>query len=158
MTQAPQAPTPLPPGVPQAAGTRRPGGLTALAVLNFVFGGLGIIGLFGTFALLSAASTIAREVTGGKVSVPGAGAVYLSLFLGLVASALLIVSGVGYLGQKKVTGKLLGNVYAIVAIINVIVGLVMVHSGFGFFAIIGLAYPIVTLALLNTTFARAFIN
>jgi len=153
-----QAPTPLPPGVPQASGTRRPGGLTALAVLNFVFGGLGIIALFGTFALLSAASTIVREVTDGKVSVPGAGSVYLSLFLGLVVAALLIVSGVGYLGQKKVAGKLLGNVYAIVAIVNVIIGLVMVHSGFGFFAIIGLAYPIVTLALLNTTFAKAFIN
>jgi len=155
MTQVPQAPTPLPPGVPQAAGTRRTGGLTALAVLNFVFGGLGIIALFGTFALLSAAQTITREVTGGKVSLPG---VYLSLFLGLILAALLIVSGVGYLGQKKVAGKLLGNVYAIVAIVNVIIGLVMVHSGFGFFAIIGLAYPIVTLALLNTTFAKAFIN
>jgi hypothetical protein len=150
-----QAPVPLPPGVPQAAGTRRPGGLTALAVLNFVFGGLAIIALFGTFALLSVTQTITHGITDVKVSLPGA---YLNLFLGLILAALLIVSGVGYLGQKKVAGKLLGNVYAIVAIVNVIIGLVMVHSGFGFFAIIGLAYPIVTLALLNTVFAKAFIN
>lgn len=57
-----QAPPPEPPAVPQQPSyaspqqggpQKRPGGLTALAVLNFVFGGLGIIGSFLLLGLLS---------------------------------------------------------------------------------------------------------
>src|SRR5207247_3969993 len=41
-------------GEPMSDG-KRPGGLTALAVLNFVFGGLGALGLLAIFAVLGAA-------------------------------------------------------------------------------------------------------
>ena len=135
--------------------SKRPGGLTALAVLNFVFGGLGVLALLAVFALLGAAN----EMTDGAVSdAPGAGAIYFSLVLGLISVTLLITSGVGYLGQKKFLGRTLGNSYAAVSIGNTIVGLVLLSAGFGFGTIIGLVYPVLTLVLLNTTFKDDFVN
>ncbi len=135
--------------------SKRPGGLTALAVLNFVFGGLAAILLLGVAALLHAADT----ATGGEVSkVPGAGLVYFLILLGIVRVALLIASGVGYLKQKKFLGRTLGNTYAVLAIADTVIGVAMADTGFGIGAIIGLIYPVVTLALLNTTFKDDFIN
>lgn len=80
---------------------KRPGGLTALAVLNFVFGGLGALGLLALFALLGAADTH----SGGQVSAeiakqPGAGMVWVNILLALASVTLMIVSGVGYLARS----------------------------------------------------------
>lgn len=91
----------------------------------------------------------------GEVSI-SAGTVYLSLVIGLIAATALIVAGVGYLKMSKGAGYVMGHVYAILAIVNVIIGLAMLHSGFGFFTVIGLAYPVLTLILLNTTFKKCF--
>ena len=135
--------------------SKRPGGLTALAVLNFVFGGLGLLGLLALFALLSAAD----EATGGAVTdAPGAGLVYFLIILSLISVCLMIASGVGYLKQAKFLGRTLGNSYAAVSIGNTVIGLVMADAGFGIGTIIGLIYPVLTLILLNTTFKDDFIN
>ena len=154
MTETPQPPQPQPqppppaaPGAPQApqAPAVRPGGLTALAVLNFVFGGLGAI-----FSLLAIVGLAALAAAGASVAI-----VWVTFLLGLVTAAMLIVSGVGYIKMSKSTGYSLGMVYAIVAIANVIISLVG-GLGFGASAIIGLAYPVLTLVLLNTTFKKCF--
>ncbi len=135
--------------------SKRPGGLTALAVLNFVFGGLGALGLLAVAALLSAVDS----ATGGEVhSAPGAGLVYFLLLLGIVNVALLIASGVGYLKQKKFLGRTLGNTYGVLSIASTVIGLAAANTGFGLQTIIGLVYPVLTLALLNTTFKEDFIN
>ncbi len=135
--------------------SKRPGGLTALAVLNFVFGGLAGIGLLAIAALLHAADS----ATGGEVSkATGAGLVYFLILLGIIRVALLIASGVGYLKQKKFLGRTLGNTYAVLAIADTVIGLAMADVSFGIGQIIGLVYPVVTLALLNTTFKDDFIN
>ena len=159
MTQAPQTPPP-PVSPPPAAPAGRPGGLTALAVLNFVFAGLGIIGIFAVLALITAAKSFIETTMEGAgiqaTNQPSVGMLYVSLLLGLVVCALLIVSGVGYIQQKKSIGFMGGNIYAIVAILSAVIG--MINQGFGFMSLIGLAYPIVTLALLNTTFKNAFIR
>ncbi len=130
---------------------QRPGGLTALAVLNFVFGGLGAIGLLALFALLGAA----ESATGGQFSTevskqPGSGLVMLNLALALATVVLLIVSGIGYLGLKRMLGRTMGNMYALVSLASS--GLGIMVSGFGFGTIIGLIYPVLTLALINGTF------
>ena len=140
----------------------RPGGLTALAVLNFVFGGLGVIGAISLLALgamVTAGSNIAEAqgVNMAPVKI-GMGILFLLMIIGLVASSLLIVSGVGYIKQKKFLGYTLGTAYACVGILNVILNLALIHTGFGFMAILGLAYPVVTLALLNTAFKNSFPN
>jgi|GEM_PF-680326 len=184
------APAPAPPApaeAPQAAAApvagKRPGGLTALAVLNFVFGGFGIIGGLMALAVGSVASTAsnwsdelgnaAREAARrsgdaeaidamNKIVAPAAqevsGMFYILGIAGLILAAFLIVAGVGYLKQSRKVGWLFGNIYGVAAIIVVILQIAMLGAGFGFMVILGLAYPIVTLALLNTVFKTSFPN
>jgi len=148
---------------------KRPGGLTALAVINFVFCGFGFLGLFGMAALFAFIGMIPtdqmEEPQRAQIEAfqeMGVGVYVVILLLSLVSSVLLLVSGIGYLRQKKFTGWLLGNAYAVLTIISSVVsGLVFaaeLGGGFNIGTIIGLVYPILTLILLNTTFRDDFIN
>lgn len=153
MTQAP-APQPPQQAQPAAMPRKRPGGLTALAVLNFVFGGLGVIGVFTWIAFLS----VVDAATGGEALTqsPGAAMVYLGIALSIASVGLLVLSGIGYIGQKKVFGYGLGCAYGLLGIISAILGIVT--SGFGVMVALGLIYPLLTLILLNTAFKRAFVK
>ncbi len=138
---------------------KRPGGLTALAVLNFVFGGLGALAVLALFALIGVAKSAGADISAGAAETGvSAGAMWISLLLGLVAVIMLITSGVGYIKQKRFLGRTLGNVYAVVSLSNTVIGLVALKSGFGIGTIIGLIYPLVTLFLLNTTFKDDLVN
>ncbi len=134
----------------------RPGGLTALAVINFVFGGLGCLVLVGLFMILGAAD----QVTEGQVTadVASSGSVLFPLLFSVITVALLIVSGIGYLGLKKGMGFKMGNLYAVISIVGSIVSIIMMSQGFSIGNIIGFIYPAVTLFLLNTTFKEDFVN
>ena len=136
------------------ANGKRPGGLTALAVLNFVFGGFGVLAVLGAAALLGAAN----ELTEGAVADGmGMGIGMFQFLLMALSAALLIVSGVGYIGQKRVMGRMMGNFYGVTSIVNN--GLSIANGGeFSFFTIIGLVYPVLTLILLNTTFKEDLVN
>jgi len=124
-------------------------------VLNFVFGGLGaIFGLLGLMAMLA----IEHGDAAANVEVPGKGLVYFAILFLCVRVALMIASGVGYLKQKKFLGRTLGNTYGVLAIADTIIGLALLHGAFSFWTIIGLVYPVLTLALLNTTFKDDFVN
>ena len=136
---------------------RRPGGLTALAVLNFVFAGLGLLGFLAVLALLGAADNLSD----GKLEGAGGiskGVVYAALLLGVLRMAILLAAGVGYIKQKKFLGRTMGNVYAILALADTGIGLALLKTGFGIGAIIGLIYPILTLILINTTFKDDLVN
>src|SRR5687768_12607738 len=81
-------------------GGKRPGGLTALAVLNFVFGGLGALGMLLSIGALMLAAKAADTLSDGQAqlsSAPGMGMIYLWIALGVVQVILMIASGVGYL-------------------------------------------------------------
>ena len=136
---------------------RRPGGLTALAVLNFVFGGLGALGLLAIYALLGGVKVMA-EASGAKFTPPSAGVIYLSLLVGAISICLMIAAGVGYLQQKRVLGRGVGTAYAIVSLISTVISIVGIRNGFGIGTIIGLIYPVLTLILLNTTFKDDLVN
>ena len=125
---------------------KRPGGLTALAVLNFVFGGFGLLGLLG----LAMDPKIAQEVQ--KQGVP----LLALVVLGLAAYGLMIASGVGYLGEKRFLGRTLGNAYAVSDLARS--ALLVVAMGIGIASIMGLVYPLFTLALINTTFKEDLVN
>ena len=133
---------------------QRPGGLTALAVINFVFGGFGCLGIIALAALLG----VADEISGGLATegVASQGMVVFSILLSVIVVALLIVSGIGYLGQKKKLGFLCGNIYAITSIVSSLIGAVV--GEFSIASLIGFVYPLVTLALLNKVFKDDFIN
>jgi len=142
--------------VGSSASGKRPGGLTALAVLNFVFGGLGVLGLLAAFAAVAMVSKMASSMgaTGGS----GAGVLYASIALGLVSVLLLIVSGIGYIGQKRMLGRTLGTVYGVISLANTVIGIALLHSGFGFSTIIGLVYPLLTLYLVNVVYKDNLVN
>jgi hypothetical protein len=178
-------PAAAPPIAAAPVATKRPGGLTALAVLNFVFGGIGaivfLLALIGGAALSSAGGSLeefarktaieaaersgdpeaikaAKELNKITSSGPNMGVYYLVTITGLVSAGLLITAGVGYIKQSRKKGYVFGNAYGILAIVLVILQIAALGSGFGFGTILGLAYPIITLALLNTTFKESFPN
>lgn len=142
---------------------KRPGGLTALAVINFVFGGFGVLGLLALLALFTAADALTSNMTdasGQAITVEpvSKGILGLNLLLALASTILLITSGVGYLKQKKFLGQKLGSLYGILGIASTILTLVATQQAFGIGSIIGLIYPVLTLVLLNTTFKEDFVN
>ena len=148
---------------------KRPGGLTALAVINFVFSGGGLISLMGMavgFALIGMVPTEGmpeKERAQNEAFQNMGTSVFVIIFvLTIISSALLLLSGIGYLKQKKVLGRMMGNAYAVITIVSSIVSAMMFASefggGFNIGTIIGLIYPVLTLILINTTFKDDLIN
>ena len=83
--------------------SKRPGGLTALAVLNFVFGGLGLVVNLIQLAMMD------KILSEAGVRAPPAGSAYAVVLLGIASGTLLLVAGVGYLGLKKRLGQRVGD-------------------------------------------------
>ncbi len=144
---------------------RRPGGLTALAVINFVFGGLsgiGVLGLLGMAAVSKANSDDEVVRAMARALEEMGGLFYVALVGNALTAFLLISSGVGYLKQRKFWGRTLGNVYAVLSIASSLVGVYVIAKelggGFNMMTILGLVYPVLTLILLNTTFKEDFIR
>ena len=91
----------------------------------------------------------------------GPGLLTFIIVLGFLSSLMLILSGVGYLGQRKVLGRGIGNAWAILSLASTGVNLVTLPAeagGFNLMTILGLIYPLLTLLLLNTTFKEDFIR
>lgn len=92
----------------------------------------------------------------------GIPAFILIFVLSLVSGLLLLLSGIGYLKQKKFLGRTLGNIYAVIDIINSVIIIIMfepeIGGGFDIKTMIGLIYPALTLILLNTTFKEDLTN
>lgn len=155
---------------------QRPGGLTALAVINFVWGGLSCLGVLVMAAFLALGDVVqegleaaaeqetdpAAAEQAAAMAEMGEGLFTILLVLSAVSAFLLIASGVGYLKQKKFLGRTLGNAYALFSILSGLgSALVMgeaLGGGFNIGTIIGLVYPVLTLALLNGTFKEDFIH
>ena len=135
----------------------RPGGLTALAILNFVIGGLGVIAsllLVVGFALANllsegeAVSWLTERMNegGGKAIL-----VFLAVVLQVISYVLLIVAGIGYLKQKRLLGRIMGSAYGIIMLISI--GLMLgLGKEFEFSSIRDLVYPVLTLIMVNFTF------
>ena len=140
----------------------RPGGLTALAVINFVFAALAILTVLALAALLpllAENATAANEQQRAQIEALtslGKAPFVLVVASSAISGALLILSGIGYLQQKKFLGRTLGNAYAVFAIVAAIPLTLWlpraVGGGFNLSTLLTLAYPVLTLALVNFTF------
>jgi hypothetical protein len=148
---------------------KRPGGLTALAVINFIFSGWGLIGLLGLAAFFAFIGKIPTDQMDAnqKAQIEAFQNMGLPLFififaLTIISSVLLLLSGIGYLKQKKFLGRTIGNTYAVVTIISSVISGIMfapeLGGGFNIMTIVGLIYPVLTLILLNTTFKEDLTN
>jgi len=160
---------------------KRPGGLTALAVINFILGGISLLGFFSVVSglqmrMIEANEQILNEriqndpnlvVREPKIAEQkeklentkealNDPIVKIISCSGLVIAALLIASGVGYLKQKKLLGRTMGNLYAVISILlemaNILIVYPKVDEKFGLLSLIGFIYPALTLFLLNVTF------
>ncbi len=138
----------------------RPGGLTALAVINFIFAAFGLIGIPMLFVSKLFISNIPldqlTEAQAAQLSAfQNMSAATLALIVGwrTIALLLLLLAGIGYLKQKKVMGRFLGSAYGILAVIFTLLSTLMFSGAFGqnfgIGTIIGLIYPVLTLLLLN---------
>jgi len=85
------------------------------------------------------------------------------LVLSIVSAILLLVAGIGYLKQKKIMGRMIGNIYAVISIISSIISGILINDpeiggGFNLGFILNLIYPALTLILLNSTFKDDLTN
>ena len=150
---------------------KRPGGLTALAVFNFIFSGVNLLGLLGWVVILFVIIGIIPTEQMNEIQKTQFEAfeklvmpMFIFIFvLSVVSAVLLLLSGIGYLKQKKVMGRLLGNIYAVINIISSIISGILITDpniggGFNLGTILGLIYPVLTLILLNATFKEDLTN
>lgn len=148
---------------------KRPGGLTALAVINFILSGLGFLSLLGMATFFALRDKIPTEnmQEAQKAQVEALQNLGLPMLIfifafSLISYVLLLLSGIGYLKQKKFLGWIIGNTYAVITIIINVVSAMMFASelggGFNFGTIINLIYPVLTLILINTTFRDDLTN
>jgi hypothetical protein len=148
---------------------KRPGGLTALAVINFIFAALSFFGLIG-FATMSLVTSkipmdqMAETQKAPLLALQNMGHPMFAILIAItfVTFLLLLLSGIGYLQQKKVLGRTLGTIYGGLAILHVIVSPMLfpkeLGGSFSIMSIIGLIYPALTLILINTTFKDDLVN
>ncbi len=131
----------------------RPGGLTALAVINFVIAGFLGLGLLAMLILIGGSKERPEGLTEGFLYAR-------TLFL-VVDVALLVLAGVGYLRQKLVMGRFLGSGEAVFSLL--FFGYVLSYTlgqgyPFMFSNLQQLIYPGITLVLLNVVFRENLVN
>jgi len=137
----------------------RPGGLTALAIFNFVFGGLGVLG--GVLNLALGEVNLKNLEQAARLfgdSPPSAGLYYAVHGLDTLRAGLLIMAGVGYLGVRKTLGRKVGNVYAVIALIGIFLEASMLPHMFSIMSLSSFVYPLITLFLLNVIFRKDFVR
>lgn len=142
----------------------RPGGLTALAVLNF---------LLGAKHLLDTGSLLVLSFFGDRVkpdelreiaeALKSASPLQLIAMVAAAAAAsvLMIVAGVGYLQQRRTMGRRIGIVACTIMLVSVAVKSHLLRGtdgGFGFGTFASVLYPVLSLLLLNTTFKEDFVR
>jgi hypothetical protein len=152
---------------------KRPGGLTALAVFNFIFGAMGVLSALGMMVFIPMLGRLPEDAMADMgpeqiaqleaLQEVGAGLFVALAVLSLISALLLILSGIGYLGLKKFLGRTLGNAYGILGIIATVgsamfMPVVLGGGSFTIGTILGLIYPVLTLVLLNTAFREDFVN
>ncbi len=143
-------------------------GLTALAVINFVFSGWGLLGVMGMIVMMALFGKITENMDPqSRAQFEALKDIGLPTLIGLLAMSvvsciLLLISGIGYIKQKKFMGRALGNAYAVIAIISGIASPMIITTeaggGFNIFSMVGFIYPVLTLILINTTFKDDLID
>jgi hypothetical protein len=145
-----------------------PGILTTLAVINFIIAFVYIVAIGLTAVSLAFIDNIPLDNLGeaqtARIEAMGqlsAGEYAFMLGPTIIAAILLLLAGIGYLKQKKVLGWAMGNAYAAVMILSTIISpfiLPPALKGGIVSIIIALAYPIITLALINFVYKKNLVN
>jgi len=141
---------------------KRPGGLTALAVLNFVFAGISLLGVLAMLVVFRMADSLKTNAHSPQdrfaleaLEHMNTGLWVLIVASSVIATALLIVAGVGYLKMRR-WGRRAGSAYAVTAIASAVLGVMVIPDelggGFNIGTVLNLVYPLLTLFFVNVTF------
>ena len=98
---------------------QRPGGLTALAVFNFIFSFISLFGVLGLIFIVTLGPQLEPAQFAAFTNM-GSGLFYFSVVTSVVSAILLLLSGVGYLKMKKFLGRDLGNLYVVTALVSAV--------------------------------------
>lgn len=158
------------PAIP-AGGSECPAGLKVLGIVNFGFGAMALLGgVFGMLALPFWDSMMgwnqeqyeqpgipewARSINNWSTGLLTKKTLMMGSIVSLITAPLLFLSGRGYFKQRKVQGRWLGNLYAIIAIGGFALGLI--YWNLGLMNAVELVYPMLTLILLNVVFKNDFL-
>ncbi len=123
---------------------KRPIGLTVFAVINFIFGGFCLLGLFVTMVLWPGL----RQQAGLSLS--------YSIVSPLLTATFLIISGIGFLKLSYRTGFVCGVVFCVLSLVNILVFNAL--RGFqGFLIHIpSMVYPTLLFLMLTLKYKRVF--
>ncbi len=143
--------------------SNRPGGLTAMAVFNFVFGGIAILVWLVTMAQIGSRHERRMEQQRQRLIepdfVPASKRLKLArCLLGLAYGGLLIASGVGYLLQKRGLGKTLGLLFVLTCVGQTLVNVILVDKRMGPLSLWMVVYTVMTVIVLFTVFKDDFPN
>src|SRR5436190_4225456 len=143
---------------------KRPGGLTALAVINFVLGAFFSLFTLGTVTLIVVSklpperlNEHERRQLAEALQHLGPAVLYAMAAIFAVITFLLIAAGIGYLKQSKFWGRVLGNVLSILWVANTVFQFVVSKGDFSAIDLLLVSYPVLTLILINTTFKEDFV-
>lgn len=130
---------------------KRPGGLITLAVLNFVF---------ALPALVAAYAVYDIEVHGlfGGESRSFFDAPAMSQWTAAAALAialLLVVSGIGYLRGRRITGRFVGNVFVALSLVTAVIALREGSDTWKAIVMSCALYPVLTAVLINSRYRPA---
>lgn len=132
------------------APAHRPSGLVALAIANFLVGGF--------FMILAVLSLLWWSKTSDEQAAANAASALPALLTAGPVGLLGIITGIGYLGQKRITGKMLGTIFGCVGTIAIPVLLMVRGHDFGVLHAVMLTCFAANIALVNTIFKDAFIR
>jgi ABC-type transport system involved in multi-copper enzyme maturation permease subunit len=134
----------------------RPSGLTAFAIINFIFGGIVGLGVMFSLGAMACSGAFNKGPT-AQLMTPEATAVAIVIgILNLVIMGLLVVSGIGYIKCSPVLGRLFGSIYALAEIAKTIVSLGVLtgtQAQFSILTVTQLVWPLLTLVFINLVFS-----
>ena len=147
----------------------RPSGLTAMAVLNFVFGGFLLVQVPWMVTLLAMEE---GALPGGRseenkptlelIEKAGRPLIATAAVLYGLTGIVQVLAGFGYLKMRRFLGRVMGNFYVLLAIgLSLTWGIGTASArmgGFNLGLILGLVYPLITAILINTTFREDLVN
>lgn len=147
---------------------KRPGVLTALAVINFILAFLYIVMTGLSYLSLAFIDSVPlgnlNEAQIDRIDAMGqlsAGESFFVFGPGIIGGIILLLAGIGYLKQKRVLGWVMGNVYAAIMILSTIISPLILPpalKGGTVSVIVALAYPIITLILINFVYKKNLVN
>ncbi len=130
---------------------QRPAGLTALAIINFVEFAMGALGLVGA----------AFTYWGGQIENEGftsaSGFFVVVTFNGLLC-ILLLISGIGLMGCRKILGRHLVSAIFAVALIKGVYVVQNEPDQFDLILVAFVVWPLITTILVNTVFREDLVK